>query len=1461
MIPFCLTGQDMTDFKPPDPRALSPGDMFVLANVPPLELPAQYQGSDAPLLPVSVDNSTLPYFRPITQQSGYECGQSAGIVFNFTYEIDRLRGLPANVGPNQYPSHFTWNFLNNANNYQGASFFDSWEIVRACGNMHVTDYGGGLNTGGYTRWITGYDKYYNGMGNRLTSVKSIRVDTPEGLQTLKYWLFDHLEGAATGGVANFYAQYFSIFTATFPVNTPEAGKYVQPNWGGSPSHAWTICGYNDSVRYDFNGDGQFTMNIDINGDGVVNMKDWEKGGLKFANGYAGTGWGNQGFCWTMYKNLADNIGFGGIWNHTVYVVDVQANCSPQLTMKVTLKHPSRNKLKVTAGVSNDLTATQPAYVLEFPIYNFQGGDRYMQGGTTEADKTIEFGLDLAPLLTWVNSTVPARFFLQVQENDPPGAYYGEVVNWSLVDYTGGTPVTTAYSGINIPMQNNATTRLALNYSLVFSKPVIANNSLPPAQIYQPYNVTLQAGGGTGPYLWDVKLDYPESSYPAPFPAVTAQQLTLTNNNTGYAIKTLDFQFPFYKKLVNKLYIYADGYIVFDDQPYTYPYLIDKNLLFRQTSILAPFMGDLAIYPSSGQGVWYEGNANYAIIRWKNSFYNMQGSTDLNFSVKIFPNGNIEYYYGTMTFPPGTAWTGGLSSGDNKNYQYSQLSGANSVAANIIDKFHTCGFPPEMTVTEDGHFTGTPSRSYQNLPIKFMVTDNNHITSYKTLMFNSVGLVVNQNVVSGGDSLIEFGETAMMSLTVNNIGSGPLNLLTFSISESDPYITLIDSVETISSIGAGQTLTLSNAFSFNISSQVPDNHGFGIVLHVQSQEQGFQRTLEMMAHAPVLKVTQVRLPDGDNGMLDPGENSDLLVTWQNQGGARVEDLHFSLTSLDPQVSLDINSGLIPLLKPDSSGTLTFHATAGANTSFEHVYPVKADVTGFHGFALTDTLYLFTGRIVEDFETNNFNRYPWFCTGQWPWFTDPAIKYEGSFSARSGVITENAESVFNLSARVLAPGEVSFYRYVSCEHDPSGSRNFDYLAFYIDGYEMGRWDGTDPWKKESFPVSAGLHHFSWVYHKDYTNTAGMDGVWLDNISLPLIGELVPALTVSPPYIEKTVATGGSATGQVQIMNNGGGILDYSVIVIDTTTGKKSHGTDNMTGSYVTCNVQEFVPGQAFNWIFAVHNQSSDQEYIRHVRFDFPPGSVVTGATNFSGGSLGELAFLGGGGNGASLGWHGESGGGRGVLKPGETAFATVTGTIADGFSGNFFVVYDLRGDSAGAAPHHWANQLSLDNLGRSNNWVTLSNQTGSVMHGNGETVGVALNSASLAPNHTYRCDVVVRDLFNNQKVVPVTFMVTWPVDIEDEKEIPANRLTGIHPNPFRDETRIGFTLSHGSDVTIEICSVQGVLVREWNFGNLSAGSHDIRWNGTDLVNRPLSPGVYVCRLRASGEQDVKRIIIIN
>lgn len=1450
-----VKGQDSPASMGLEPEAISLADQYVLSHIPLLELPDAYKGPNAPLVPVSVDNSTQPFFRSITTQSGYECGQSAGVAFNFTYEIDRVRGLPANNANNQYPTHFVWDFLNNGYNYQGASFFDSWEIVRACGTMNVTDYGGTLNSGGEKRWISGYNVYYNGMKNRLNSVKAIRCDNPAGLQTLKYWLWDHLEGSTVGGVANFYAKYYSTVPTVFPAGTPEAGKYVQTAWSPSPSHAWTVCGYNDSVRYDYNNDGQYTNSTDITGDGIVDMHDWEIGGLKFANGYAGTGWCNQGFCYMMYKTLADDIGYGGIWEHTVYVLDVKETCDPQLTMKVTLKHTSRDKLKVTVGMTTNISASSPDHIYEYPIFNNQGGPYYMQGGSSEADKTIEFGLDLTPILSDLATGQIAKYFLEVQENDPANGSAGEIVQMALIDYTGSSPQTIACTSTPVTLVNNSITRVSITHDATFGKPSITTPSLPTAQIYQPYSFTLMAAGGSPPYLWDAELDYPESLTTATFPAVTTQQLTPTNNNTGYAIKTLDFPFPFYERIVQTLYIYADGYILFDDMPYTYPYLIDPNMLFHQTGIISPFMTDLRLYYNLGDGIWYEGDANSATIRWKASINNMSGSTSLNFAVKIYPNGLIEYYYGDMNYPANTKWTGGMSGGDNKNYQYSQLNNANTITTGTKNVFSACGYPVEMDISENGVFSGTPQYAYINQPVKFRVTDNDGISSTKVLAFTTNGLMIDYTINSGGDSLVEYGDTALISFSLTNLGTQSMTGVTTWITESDPFITLMDSIQTVGTIAGGQTLNFLNAFAFRVSTVVPDQHPFSLTFHETSNQQTIETTLNLIALAPEIVIGSVELNDGDNGRLDPGEITEMLVVFENHGGAKIRNLHIVLSSGDPLITVNQGSGNILLLKPDSSHQLSFTVTASPEAPFEHLYLVDAQLSANNGYAGTDSVWLLSGELVEDFETGTFSKYSWYFGGFAGWSMDQFEPLEGTFAVKSGWIYEDMESEILITLNILAGGEINFWKRVSCENDPNGT-DFDYFAFFIDNQEMGRWDGDNPWNSVSYPVSKGFHTFKWVYHKDNSVSAFYDRTWLDFITFPPFEGALPDIAVSPPALDKILDPGQTGTEEIVLTNTGGGLLNYTIQIFDTSYAKSDQG-DNLTGSSLVCSETSFVAGQAFSWSFTLHNASTDNEYVKDLRIDFPADMTVNSATNFSGGSLGDLVFDGTTGSGVSVNWHGESAGGLGVIKPNENATAAITGSIGEEATFDMFMVYAMEGDHTGSGTHMAAGEIRVANEGFPNNWLSLSSNTGTLLNGESDFVTVNFTTEYISSGGHY-CNLLVRDPYNNITVVPVHLHVNWPVGVQPGDG--GDKHLTCYPNPFCRETTVRYFLDEAAPVRLEIFNLQGECISTLVTMNRERGDHFIVWDGTSDTGSRVEPGVYTIRLTtATGTETIKLILI--
>ncbi len=135
--------------------------------------------------------------------------------------------------------------------------------------------------------------------------------------------------------------------------------------------------------------------------------------------------------------------------------------------------------------------------------------------------------------------------------------------------------------------------------------------------------------------------------------------------------------------------------------------------------------------------------------------------------------------------------------------------------------------------------------------------------------------------------------------------------------------------------------------------------------------------------------------------------------------------------------------------------------------------------------------------EDFETNNFGKFPWEHEGNSHWTTTSWEKHSGNYSARAGSIDDYGRTTLRVRIDCI-PGNITFYRKVSSESLS------DFLTFYIDGVEKDTWSGYEDWAKASFLVKAGTRTFEWTYSKDYSVAEGDDTAWIDDIAFPVLDQ---------------------------------------------------------------------------------------------------------------------------------------------------------------------------------------------------------------------------------------------------------------------------------------------------------------------------------------------------------------------
>ena len=1068
----------------PELVPMSSYDSLKLSQLP------EYRTEEATLrrlIPPAVDNSTKPWFRPLATQSGLECGQSSSIGIMFTYELDYKRQLPANVPENQYTTHFTYNFINGGSN-AGISFYESFEILKKAGNPNLIDYGG-MAPGGASMWMTGYDKYYNAMHNRVNEVYSIKVNTAEGIQTLKNWIFDHANGSSAGGLGCFYAE-FTNPPVIFPPGSPEAGKHVLTSWGNSSNHSMTICGYNDLIRWDYNQDGQYTNDIDLNGDGIIDPRDWEIGGFKMANTYGTVAnWGDQGFAYMMYKSVADAFGQGGIWNNTVVISDVKDNYFPKLTAKVALSHTCRNKIRISVGVSSNPQAVQADQILYFPVFDFQGGCLPMQGSGYPAN--IELGLDLNPLLAYIQPNTEAKFFLRIDEIDPQDEGSGVLTAFSLMEYTMGAAEIN--SGVNnLPIVNNGRTIATVNASIHFSPPVILNDNLPPTQLYQQYSTQLQASGGTLPYVWAIAEEYTRFDTVSTMPQIIAQKLTLSSNSSGSARVVLPFAFNFFGKDYHEIYATSDGFLIFENTLIPWPYYIEGKTYFMENPMIAPSMSNPYLITLADDGVWYEATENYVIFRWKLSVYSTTGA--MNATAKLYKDGRIEFNYGEFSVPDFVNRFTGISAGDGQNYVLVSHNSNYSPSFSQLIRFTPARIHSGIELSKDGLLTANSLETPKEIPLQISITDKNNLRTYKTFVLTTEGLQMDYSVKSGNDGIIEFGETFTLNLNITNHNDFAIYETEFKLSTLDTEFNIVDNQVNISQLLPGESVLIEDAFTVTANKMVADNHIGAFNLNADSGEGEWSRAINLSAYRPEFEVRNLEILDGNNGILEPGENALIRLTLANTGGAKLFNAAAMLQTWDSYLTISGLQQSRDTILPGGIWAITYNLGLSASCPPNHTLLINVKISGHNQYNFVKTIPLLTALMVEKYETGSMNSFNWKTGGNAGWYVEEGNAWEGTFCARSGLITDNQVSGLWLDWDVAFADSISFWYKVSSE------TNYDFLRFYINNEEKEKWSGNTGWKFAHFAADAGAQNFKWRYTKDYSVSGGEDCARIDYILLP-------------------------------------------------------------------------------------------------------------------------------------------------------------------------------------------------------------------------------------------------------------------------------------------------------------------------------------------------------------------------
>ncbi|MFN0202030.1 MAG: C25 family cysteine peptidase [Bacteroidia bacterium] len=402
-----------------------------------------------------------------------------------------------------------------------------------------------------------------------------------------------------------------------------------------------------------------------------------------------------------------------------------------------------------------------------------------------------------------------------------------------------------------------------------------------------------------------------------------------------------------------------------------------------------------------------------------------------------------------------------------------------------------------------NFTFPPLSSVN--PITITATAFNHLPYQQDIQITVptgpyviVPLMTLNDAAGNNNQKADYSETVKLNVDLQNVGIQNANATQVNLSTSSTYLTLNDAAESTGTINANTSGTFNDAFEVTVANNVPDQTVANFTLVVNDNAGNSWTTpASLLLNAPVLKVNQWIISDAtggnNNGFIDPGEVITIAIKNGNVGHADAMNCVATLSITTPGVNIqnqNVNLGNVNV-NGNTDAVFTVQVGNGVpkNTVLDFSYQVNAG-----SYQAQSSHIEFVMPDVLTFEPNSPTTVNFVQTGANPWFTSNTIYYQGNNSYQSGDVSANQMTSMEMAWNVTQNDSIRFHLKTSSEQD------YDYLYFYMNGQEVGKWSGETNWTRVAFATPVGMYNFKWTYGKDAFVSDGADAAWVDDIFLP-------------------------------------------------------------------------------------------------------------------------------------------------------------------------------------------------------------------------------------------------------------------------------------------------------------------------------------------------------------------------
>jgi len=398
-----------------------------------------------------------------------------------------------------------------------------------------------------------------------------------------------------------------------------------------------------------------------------------------------------------------------------------------------------------------------------------------------------------------------------------------------------------------------------------------------------------------------------------------------------------------------------------------------------------------------------------------------------------------------------------------------------------------------------------------------------------------------------NNLLDYGESVLLDVTLSNVGTIQADNVDATLSTTDQYVTILDDNQNFGNIPAGQIVTQSGAFAFEVDGNVPDGHGILFTLEITDGTDTWTSTFIINAHAPILEMGSYQIDDTAQGngdyFWDAGETVDIFITVENNGSSDAFNVEGELFTADPYITINSSQAAYGDISYGGNSEQSFNATSSPSTPQAHMAIFNVSISSDGGITGSGSFDVqIGGYLIEEYFTS-FPPTGWTTTS-----TSGQINWGGNNSNNAGGTAPEVDFYWS-------PATTAVQRLITMELNTTGSSTLalefkHYLDDYSGGYSLRvetTSDGTN-WNTvwEINPtgnvgpetldldittpdVGSSTFQLAFVFDGDSYN---LDHWYIDDVILgggpPILG-----------YIEGNISLDGGSGNVEEVIVNAGGI----------------------------------------------------------------------------------------------------------------------------------------------------------------------------------------------------------------------------------------------------------------------------------------------------------------------------------